>query len=65
MWNFLMALFVGSAVGVTRTGQRLVRPVLILFVIGVLIAGFVYACSVFRAISERTGAPHVHSYSTH
>lgn len=65
MWNFLMALFIGSAVGSTRTAQRLVRPVLILFAIGVLIAGAIYACVVFQAVSERSRAPHVHAHSTH
>jgi hypothetical protein len=64
MWNFILALFVGGAVGNTRTAQRLVRPILILFVIGVLIAGLIYACMVFRAVSERSHAPHVHAKST-
>ena len=64
MWNFLLALFVGSAVGSTRTAQRLVRPILIFFVIGVLIAGFIYACVVFRAANERSHSPHVHAHST-
>ena len=48
MWNFLLAFFFGSAVSSSRTGQRLMRPVLILFAIGVLIAGLIYACAVFR-----------------
>ncbi len=64
MWNFLLALFVGSAVGSTRTARRLVRPILILFVIGVLIAGLIYACVVFRAASERSHPPHVHAHSS-
>jgi len=64
MWNFLLALFVGGAVGSTRTAQRLVRPLLILFAIGVIIAGLIYACVVFKAISERNQAPHVHAHST-
>jgi len=61
MWNFLMALFLGSAVGNTRTAQRLVRPLLVFFVIGVVIAGLIYACVVFRAASERSDAPDVHA----
>jgi hypothetical protein len=61
MWNFLIALFVGSAIGSTRTARRLVRPVLILFAIGALIAGLIYAGMVFRAVSERSHAPNVHS----
>jgi len=64
MWNFLLALFVGGAVGSTRTAQRLFRPVLILFAIGIVIAGLVYACVVFKAVYERSHAPNVHSHST-
>lgn len=64
MWNFLLALFVGSAVGSTRTAQRLVRPLLVLFAIGVVIAGLIYACVVFKAVLERSQAPHVQSHST-
>ena len=65
MWNFLLALFVGSTVGSTRTAQRLVRPLLILFAIGFIIAGIVYAGVVVKAVSERSHSPHVHAYSTH
>jgi uncharacterized membrane protein len=65
MWNFLLAFFFGSAVSSSRTGQRFMRPLLILFAIGVLIAGFVYACVVFRAVSERSHTPHVHAHSAH
>jgi hypothetical protein len=64
MWNFLLTLFAGSAVGSTRTAQRLVRPILVLFVIGVLIAGVIYACVVFRAAVERSHPPHVHASGT-
>jgi len=65
MWNFLLALFVGSTVGSTRTAQRLVRSLLILFAIGVIIAGIVYAGVVVKAVSERSHSPHVHTYNTH
>jgi ABC-type Na+ efflux pump permease subunit len=64
MWNFLLAFFFGSAVSSSRTVQRLMRPVLILFAIGVLIAGLIYASVVFRAATERSQAPHVHAHST-
>jgi hypothetical protein len=63
MWNFLLALFAGSAVGSTRTAQRLVRPILVLFVIGVLIAGVIFACVIVRAAVERSHSPHVHTSS--
>ena len=65
MWNFLLAFFVGGAVGSTRTAQPFVRPLLVLFVIGVLIAGFIYACVVFRAANERSQVPHVHAHTAH
>jgi hypothetical protein len=65
MWNFLLALFVGSTVGSTRTAQRIVRPLLVLFVIGVIIAGIVYVGVVVKAVSERSQPPHVHAHSTH
>ena len=64
MWNFLLALFVGSAVGSTRTAQRLVRPLLVLFAIGVIIAGIVYVGVVVKAVNERSHPPHVHAHST-
>ena len=65
MWNFLLAFFFGSTVSSSRTGQRLIRPLLILFAIGVLIAGLIYACVVFRAVTERSETPHVNAHSSH
>lgn len=65
MWNFLLALFVGSTVGSTRTAQRIVRPLLVLFAIGVIIVGIVYVGVVVKAVSERSQSPHVHAHSTH
>ena len=64
MWNFLLALFVGSKVGSTRTAQRIIRPLLALFAIGVIIAGIVYVGVVVKAVSERSQSPHVHAHST-
>ena len=64
MWNFLLALFVGGAVGNTRTARRLIRPLLAMFAIGVVIAGVIYACVVFKAVLQRSQAPHVQSHST-
>lgn len=64
MWNFLMALFVGGAIGSTRTAQRVVRPLLVLFIIGVLIAGVIYACVVFRAATEGSRSHYVHAPSS-
>lgn len=65
MWNFLLAFFFGSTVSSSRTMQRLMRPLLILFGIGVVVAGLIYASVVFRAVNERSHAPHVHAHSTH
>ena len=64
MWNFLLAFFFGSAVANTRTGRRILRPLLLLFVIGVLVAALIYTFVVFRAVSERSNTPHVHTHST-
>lgn len=65
MWNFLLAFFFGSAVANTRTGRSILRPLLLLFVISVLLAGCVYAFVVFRAVSERSRSSHVHAHSTY
>jgi uncharacterized protein (DUF2062 family) len=65
MWNFLVALGAGSAIGKTKTAQRLWKPVVILFFVGVLIAGLIYAFVVFHAVEERSQPPHVHARSTH
>jgi ABC-type Na+ efflux pump permease subunit len=65
MWNFLLALFAGNAVGSTRTAQRSVKPIAVLFLVGVLIAGVIYVCVVFKAVSERNSAPHVNPHRSH
>lgn len=65
MWNFFLALFAGSTLGSTRTARRWVRPVLVLFFIGVLVAGVIYVGLVLQAVSERSNSPHVHAHSTH
>ncbi len=64
MWNFLLAVFVGGGLGSTRTAQRLIKPFLALFFIGVIIAGLIYAFVIFHAVSERSQAPNVHAHST-
>lgn len=65
MWNFLLALFVGSAAGSTRTAQRSVKPILAIFAIGLVVAGLIYAFVVIKAVSERSNHPHVRTHSTH
>ena len=64
MWNFLLALFAGSTIGSTRTARRTVRPILAVLLIGVLIAGVVYVCVVFQALSERSNTHHVSTHSS-
>ena len=64
MWNFLVALGAGSAIGKTKTARRLWKPVVFLFFIGVLVAGLIYAYVVFHALEERSQPTHVHAHST-
>jgi predicted MFS family arabinose efflux permease len=63
MWNFLLALGVGSAIGASRFG-RLVKPLLVLIAIGVVIAGTIYLAVVFRAVQERSQHLHVETHRT-
>jgi len=62
MWEFLMGLLLGDAVGKSPLG-RFVRPFLKLVLLGLVLVGFIYACAVFRAVNERSGSPHVHAHS--
>jgi hypothetical protein len=61
MWEFLTGFFFARATGLSR----FIRPLLFLFLVGVVIAGFIYAAVVFRAVSERSEQHHVHTHSTH
>jgi NhaP-type Na+/H+ or K+/H+ antiporter len=61
MWNFLLGFLFARATGISR----FVRPLLLLTLFGVLIAGFVYALVIFHAIDERSHGSHVHAPSTH
>ncbi len=65
MWNFLVALGAGSALGRSRTVRRVWKPLVALFFLGVLIAGLIFAAVVLKAVSERSNNPHVHPHSTH
>ena len=56
---------VAGAIGATKTARRLLKPIVILFCIGIVIAGLIYAYVVFQAVSERSNSPHVHAHSTH
>jgi hypothetical protein len=39
-------------------------PVLVIFLIGILAAGLIYAVAVFNAVSERSQTPNVHAHSS-
>jgi hypothetical protein len=57
----LTGFFFARATGLSRV----IRPLLLLFLVGVVIAAFIYAAVVFKAVSERSNSPHVHAHSTH
>jgi hypothetical protein len=61
MWNFLMAFFIGSAIGRTRVAQRLLKPVLMLVAFGILISGLIYTYVFVTAALERSHDTHVHT----
>lgn len=62
MWNFLTGYGFGGAFGASRCGRRIIKPALRLFFFGVVIAGLIYAYVVFKAVSERSSSPHVHTH---
>ena len=61
MWDFLFGYFFGKATG----AHRIVRPLLWLVLIGVVVAGFIYAGVVLNAVSERSNTPHVSTHRPH
>lgn len=61
MWSLLAPFLVGRAVG----GWRYIRVVLMVMLLGCIIAGFIYAIVVFRAIQSRPEGHHVQHHSTH
>ena len=65
MWNYGNGSSIGDALGALGFGRGFVRPLLKLFLIGVVIAGLIYAYVVFKAVSERSEPHHVHTHSTH
>lgn len=60
MWDFLLGFLFARATGISR----FVRAILVLVAIGVVIAGVIYACVVFRAVQKRSQHPHVQTHST-
>lgn len=61
MWNFLLGFLFGRATGMSR----IIRPLLLLVLLGSIVAGIIYATVVFKAVNERSHAPHVHPHSAH
>lgn len=55
MWDFLMAFFIGGGIGSTRVAQRVVKPVLALFVIGLLFCGFIYVFHMYHLAQKENG----------
>ena len=60
MWDILTGFFLTQAVG----RSRIVRVLVLLFLIGALFAGLIYAAVVFRALDERSNSPHVHTHNS-
>ena len=61
MFWYLMDVLALKKLGLARP----LRCLILLFLLGCLIAGIIYAAAVFHAISERSQTPHVHTHSTH
>ena len=61
MWEFLMGFLFAHTTGFSRY----IRHLLVLFAIGVLVAGLIYACEVLNAANERSHAFHDHAHSIH
>lgn len=61
MWNFLLGFLFARATG----ASRIIRPLLLLVLIGATIAGMIYAFAVFHVIEQRSHSPNVHPHSTH
>ena len=65
IWAFLTAIVSGNLASNSRTVRWVVRPLFLLFCVGVLIAGFIHAYVVLKAVSERNQPTHVHAHNTH
>jgi hypothetical protein len=61
MWNFLLGFLFARATG----ASRIIRALLLVFLLGSVVAGLIYTAVVFHAITERNQAPHVQHHSTH
>ena len=61
MFWYLMDVLALKKLGMARP----LRYLFLLFLVGCLIAGIIYAAVVLHAVSERSQTPHVHTHSTH
>lgn len=61
MFWYLMDVLALKKLGLARP----LRYLFLLFLLGCLIAGMVYAYVVFKAVSERSEQHHVHAHSAH
>jgi hypothetical protein len=61
MWNFLLGFLFARATGTSR----IIRPLLLLVLLGAIVAGLIYAFAIFHAIDQRSHSPHVHAHSPH
>ena len=61
MFWYLMDVLALKKLGFARP----LRYFFLLFFLGCLIAGVIYAYAVFHAVSERSEQHHVHTHSTH
>lgn len=60
MSDFLNGFFIARAARL-----RTMRIMLLVFLAGALVAGFIYVFVVLKAVSERNNTPHVQPHSTH
>jgi hypothetical protein len=61
MFWYLMDVLALKKLGLARP----LRYLFLLFLVGCLIGGIIYAYVVFHAVEERNYTPHVHAHSTH
>lgn len=61
MWDFILSFLFIRAVFRSRP----LRLVLTVGLLAALVAGFIYAVVVFKALSERTTPNHVHTHRSH
>jgi hypothetical protein len=61
MWNFVLGFLFARATG----ASRIIRALLLIFLLGSVVAGLIYTAVVFHAVTERNQVPHVQRHSTH